>query len=101
MPRTDIVRWHDLCGIVTHYGNRQRPAARGGTAMRDGLRRRLGVVAAGAALGRRGAVALVSGGSRGLGLALSWELAREGCRLAICARDESELQAARADLEQS
>ena len=82
--------------------------------MRDGLRRQLSMVAAGAALGLgtaarevqardreadlRGAVALVTGGSRGLGLALSRELAREGCQLAICARDESELEAARADL---
>jgi hypothetical protein len=23
MPRTAIVRWHDLCGITAHYGNRQ------------------------------------------------------------------------------
>jgi NAD(P)-dependent dehydrogenase (short-subunit alcohol dehydrogenase family) len=85
--------------------------------MRDGLRRRLGMVAAGTALALaaaareaqardreadlRGAVALVTGGSRGLGLAVSRELARQGCRLAICARDESELEAARAELEQS
>jgi len=47
----------------------------------------------------RGAVALVTGGSRGLGLALSRELAQQGCRLAICARDESELEAARIDLQ--
>lgn len=47
----------------------------------------------------RGSVALVTGGSRGLGLALSRKLASHGCRLAICARDESELAAARADLE--
>jgi NAD(P)-dependent dehydrogenase (short-subunit alcohol dehydrogenase family) len=48
----------------------------------------------------RGEVALVTGGSRGLGLALSRELAQQGCRLVICARDESELEAARIDLEQ-
>jgi NAD(P)-dependent dehydrogenase (short-subunit alcohol dehydrogenase family) len=48
----------------------------------------------------RGAVALITGGSRGLGLALSRELAQQGCRLAICARDESELEAARIDLQQ-
>jgi NAD(P)-dependent dehydrogenase (short-subunit alcohol dehydrogenase family) len=48
-----------------------------------------------------GAVALVTGGSRGLGLALSRELARQGCRLAICARDETELEDARVDLKRS
>ena len=46
-----------------------------------------------------GEVALVTGGSRGLGLALGRELAAHGCRLAICARDERELERARADLE--
>ena len=45
-----------------------------------------------------GQVALVTGGSRGLGLALARELAREGCRLAICARDEAELERAREEL---
>jgi NAD(P)-dependent dehydrogenase (short-subunit alcohol dehydrogenase family) len=49
----------------------------------------------------RGQVALVTGGSRGLGLAISRELAAQGCRLAICARDESELKTARAGLERS
>jgi NAD(P)-dependent dehydrogenase (short-subunit alcohol dehydrogenase family) len=47
----------------------------------------------------RGAVALVTGGSRGLGLALSRELVQQGCRVAICARDASELEAARIDLQ--
>jgi short-subunit dehydrogenase len=46
-----------------------------------------------------GAVAVVTGGSRGLGYLLARELAREGCRLAICARDAEELERARADLE--
>jgi short-subunit dehydrogenase len=46
-----------------------------------------------------GAVAIVTGGSRGLGFLLARELAREGCRLAICARDVDELERARADLE--
>jgi NAD(P)-dependent dehydrogenase (short-subunit alcohol dehydrogenase family) len=45
------------------------------------------------------AVVLITGGSRGLGLALAREFAAEGCRLAICARDPSELGAARQDLE--
>src|SRR5215212_5881476 len=44
-------------------------------------------------------VVLITGGSRGLGLVLGRELAREGARLAICARDEDELQRAGVDLE--
>ena len=83
--------------------------------MGAGLRGRASAAAAGIAFGMgmaarvapprkpeadlRGAVALVTGGSRGLGLALSRELAQQGCRLAICARDESELEAARLDLQ--
>jgi NAD(P)-dependent dehydrogenase (short-subunit alcohol dehydrogenase family) len=39
----------------------------------------------------RGRVALITGGSRGLGLALSEELGSQGCRIAICARDGEEL----------
>ena len=46
-----------------------------------------------------GQVALVTGGSRGLGLLVARELAAQGCRVAICARDEAELDRARADLE--
>jgi len=43
----------------------------------------------------RGRVALVTGGSRGLGLVLARELVREGAQVAICARDEAELARAR------
>lgn len=39
----------------------------------------------------RGKVVLITGGSRGLGLALAQEFAREGCKLAICARNEHQL----------
>jgi NAD(P)-dependent dehydrogenase (short-subunit alcohol dehydrogenase family) len=44
-------------------------------------------------------VVLITGGSRGLGLVLAREFAREGARLVICARDEDELERARLDLE--
>jgi short-subunit dehydrogenase len=42
----------------------------------------------------RGKIALVTGGSRGLGLALAQELGEYGCDIALCARDEQELQEA-------
>lgn len=45
-----------------------------------------------------GQVALVTGSSRGLGLALARHLADQGCRLVLCARDEEELERARAEL---
>ena len=48
----------------------------------------------------RGRVVLITGGSRGLGLVMARELAREGAKLAICARDEEELIRAHADLRQ-
>jgi NAD(P)-dependent dehydrogenase (short-subunit alcohol dehydrogenase family) len=43
-------------------------------------------------------VVLITGGSRGLGLLLAREFARHGCRIAICARDDVELDQARDDL---
>ena len=46
----------------------------------------------------RGQTALVTGGSRGLGLLISRELLRAGCRVAICARDADELERASHDL---
>ena len=47
----------------------------------------------------RGQVALIVGGSRGLGLALAREFAAAGCRLVIAARDEGDLAEARRVLE--
>jgi short-subunit dehydrogenase len=66
----------------------------------------LGIAAGGAwalarRLGRvelRGKVAIVTGGSRGLGLVLARELGRRGMRVVVCARDEEELERARASL---
>lgn len=42
-----------------------------------------------------GQVVLITGGSRGFGLALAREFAKLGCRIAICARDPEELNRAR------
>jgi NAD(P)-dependent dehydrogenase (short-subunit alcohol dehydrogenase family) len=65
----------------------------------------IGAMLAAAALVRRarqydlrGKVALVTGASRGLGLVLARELAREGACLVICARDPEELERARGEL---
>jgi NAD(P)-dependent dehydrogenase (short-subunit alcohol dehydrogenase family) len=46
----------------------------------------------------RGKTVLVTGGSRGLGLVLAREFAREGANVAVCARDRDELMRAQADL---
>ena len=45
-----------------------------------------------------GKVAIVTGGSRGLGLASARALVGEGCHVAICARGESRLEQAAAEL---
>jgi short-subunit dehydrogenase len=47
----------------------------------------------------KGKTVLITGGSRGLGLVMAREFAREGARLVLCARDETELQRARTDVE--
>ncbi|MBE9155682.1 SDR family oxidoreductase [Nodosilinea sp. LEGE 06152] len=48
----------------------------------------------------RGKVVLITGGSRGLGLVMGRQLVEAGARLAICARDEAELERAQTDLVQ-
>jgi 3-oxoacyl-[acyl-carrier protein] reductase len=50
-------------------------------------------------LGLEGRVALIAGGSSGLGLAVAKELAREGAHVAIGARDRDRLASARRSLE--
>ncbi len=49
-------------------------------------------------LGLAGRIALVTGGSRGIGLACATGLAAEGCRVVLCARGEERLARAAADL---
>ncbi|WP_019948154.1 SDR family NAD(P)-dependent oxidoreductase [Hymenobacter aerophilus] len=46
-----------------------------------------------------GRTVLITGGSRGLGLILARQAVAEGARVAICARDAEELEAARRELE--
>lgn len=45
-------------------------------------------------LGLKGKVALIAGGSQGLGMAVATEMSREGARVAICALDDPELPSA-------
>ncbi|MBB6610760.1 SDR family NAD(P)-dependent oxidoreductase [Pontibacter sp. Tf4] len=45
-----------------------------------------------------GRVVLITGGSRGLGLVMARQLAREGARLVLCSRDANELENARMEL---
>jgi len=49
-------------------------------------------------LGLEGACALVAGGSRGIGYSICEELAREGCDVALFARDQAEVEASIARL---
>jgi short-subunit dehydrogenase len=65
----------------------------------------VGLLLAGRAVARRlreydlqGRTVLITGGSRGLGLVMARECVQQGARVAICARDEEELERARQDL---
>jgi NAD(P)-dependent dehydrogenase (short-subunit alcohol dehydrogenase family) len=47
----------------------------------------------------QGKIVFITGGSRGLGLAMAEEFARRGAQIAICARDPEELERARQTIE--
>lgn len=49
-------------------------------------------------LGLKNKVVLVTGGNRGIGKASAIELAREGCKVAIAARDKTALESARKEI---
>ncbi|MFT7652497.1 MAG: 3-oxoacyl-[acyl-carrier protein] reductase, partial [Candidatus Azotimanducaceae bacterium] len=46
----------------------------------------------------KGSAALITGGTKGIGRAIADTLAEEGCNVAICARNQEEIDAAVADL---
>jgi short-subunit dehydrogenase len=69
-----------------------------GVMMGAGIMAARALIRRGRAFDFKGKTALITGGSRGLGLLLARNLADQGARLAICARDQAELKRAEEDL---
>jgi short-subunit dehydrogenase len=76
--------------------NQQKAILLGGVGLASWLTYRL--YRASRAFDFRGKTVLITGGTRGLGLVLARQLAREGANLALCARDPEEVQRAYQDL---
>lgn len=97
-----------LSSIDAHLSPRTKKIIFGAAAVAAGglaVSAVLAGVAASALLRRKrsfnlhGRVVFITGGSRGLGLAMAEEFARRGARIAICARDGEELERARQTIE--
>ncbi len=52
-------------------------------------------------LNLKGKVVGITGGSEGIGKATAWALAREGCKVAICSRSQTKLDAVKAEFEEA
>jgi len=93
-----------LVAVLKHKGREALPGIRRGLLVAAGT---AGAAGVGMHLARRdrhrisfaNRVVIVTGGSRGLGLVMARQLAREGAYLALLARDEASLRRAQEDLE--